>query len=104
MNFTRRLLHQCCVTLFTRSNCSLCDNAKKALSDAWDKKPFNYHEINIMKPEHKKWRDLYEFDSPVIHISLSDKEMDRYELPPIKLMHRFSTQEILAQMEKLLNN
>ncbi|RKF56980.1 hypothetical protein OnM2_077020 [Erysiphe neolycopersici] len=64
-----------------------------------------------MKPEHKKWRDLYEFDSPVvshstrdIHICLSGQEQDRHGLPPIKLMHRFSTHEVLAQMEKLLKN
>jgi glutaredoxin len=61
-----RLLHQCRITLFTRANCSLCTNAKQTLSTVWDKRPFDYKEIDVMKPEGAKWKDLYEFDTPVV--------------------------------------
>jgi hypothetical protein len=61
----RLLQHACRITLFTRSNCSLCTNAKQTLSAVWDARPFEYKEIDVMKAEEKKWRDLYEFDTPV---------------------------------------
>jgi len=47
-------------------NCSLCTNAKQTLSNVWDVRPFHYTEIDVMKPDAKKWRDLYEFDTPVV--------------------------------------
>lgn len=61
-----RLLHQCRITLFTRANCSLCTNAKQTLSTVWDKRPFDYKEIDVMQLEERKWKDLYEFDTPVV--------------------------------------
>jgi hypothetical protein len=61
----RLLQHACRITLFTRANCSLCTNAKQTLSAVWDARPFDYKEIDVMKPEGKSWRDLYEFDTPV---------------------------------------
>lgn len=36
----------------------------------WDKRHFDYKEIDVMKPEEKRWRDLYEFDTPVVCIYL----------------------------------
>lgn len=65
MRATAFLYRQCVrLTLFTRSNCSLCDDAKGVLSKLWDKKPFEFDEIDVMK--HKKWKSLYEFDTPVV--------------------------------------
>jgi len=32
----------------------------------WDSRPFEYKEIEVMKPEEKRWKDLYEFDTPVV--------------------------------------
>jgi Glutaredoxin-like domain (DUF836) len=67
MHPTRRLLqHACRITLFTRANCSLCTNAKTTLSTVWDVRPFIYREVDVMTPEGKIWRDLYEFDTPVV--------------------------------------
>ena len=70
MQPTFRLLHACRITLFTRANCSLCTNAKKTLSDVWDTRPFDYKEIDVMAPEGKSWRDLYEFDTPVVGMTI----------------------------------
>lgn len=66
MHLSTTLFHACRITLFTRVNCSLCDQAKKTLSDVWNVRPFDYHEIDIMRPGYKNWRDVYEFDSPVV--------------------------------------
>jgi hypothetical protein len=36
------------------------------LSEVWDVKPFEFKEIDVMRPEEKNWRNLYEFDTPVV--------------------------------------
>ena len=66
MRATTRLLQSCRVTFFTRENCGLCTNARKVLADVWEKRPFVFSEIDIVKPEHKSWRDKYDFDVPVV--------------------------------------
>lgn len=58
----------CRITLFTRANCGLCTRAKSALSDVWDKRPFDYAEVDIIEPAHKAWRDLYDIDVPVVSL------------------------------------
>jgi len=35
------------------------------LSKVWDKRPFDYDEINVMDPGQDKWKAVYEFDTPV---------------------------------------
>lgn len=69
MQATARLLHSCRITLFTREHCGLCRQAKFVLSDVWDKRPFAFKEVDIISPESKGWRDLYEFDVPVVSLS-----------------------------------
>lgn len=59
----------CRITLFTRSNCSLCSDAKQVLSNVWDKRPFEYDEINVMEQSQEKWKDMYEFDTPVVSLT-----------------------------------
>lgn len=66
MRLTSRLLQSCRITLFTRETCGLCTQAKSVLSDVWDTRPFQYKEVDIMKPEAKGWRDIYDFDVPVV--------------------------------------
>lgn len=36
------------------------------LSGVWDARPFEFKEVDIMKPEAKGWLDLYDFDVPVV--------------------------------------
>ncbi len=67
MRPTIRLLQSCRITLFTRKNCGLCTEARSVLSDVWDSRPFVFDEIDIIKSDSKPpWRDLYEFDIPVV--------------------------------------
>lgn len=75
MRVTSRLLQSCRITLFSRENCGLCTQARSVLSDVWDQRPFAFKEIDIIKPESKAWRDLYEFDVPVVSL-LSRAETD----------------------------
>ena len=54
------------LTVFTRSNCSLCEDAKEVLSRVSSRRPFKLVEIDVMQPGQKAWKDLYEFDTPVV--------------------------------------
>lgn len=54
------------LTLFTRRQCPLCDEAKEVLSKVWDRRPFEYDEINVISVKHKEWKALYEFETPVV--------------------------------------
>ncbi|KAH8809773.1 hypothetical protein F5882DRAFT_96887 [Hyaloscypha sp. PMI_1271] len=101
----RLLQHACRITLFTRANCSLCTKAKQTLSEVWDVKPFEFKQIDVMRPEEKNWRNLYEFDTPVIHINSSKKSDELPELASQakKLMHRFSAEEVKAKMNVIEN-
>lgn len=91
---TRALLSQAVrVTLFTRANCGLCDTAKNTVAQLNKRKPFDYHELDIMVPGNKAWKDIYEFDVPVLHIqSVRTTGTDLSE--PKKLFHRFTEQEV----------
>ncbi|KAL2757562.1 hypothetical protein ACRALDRAFT_2097417 [Sodiomyces alcalophilus JCM 7366] len=102
MRPTMRLWHSCRITLFTRENCGLCIRAKSALSHVWDRRPFEYHEVDISAPDAKPWKDLYDFDVPVIHLSKASapKEDPQLVTKAIKLMHRFSPEEIQAKMDQ----
>jgi hypothetical protein len=54
------------MTLFIRQNCSLCTDAKDVMSKVWDRRPFEYTEIDVMAANQTKWKNLYEFDTPVV--------------------------------------
>ncbi|EAW07696.1 glutaredoxin family protein [Aspergillus clavatus NRRL 1] len=96
MLFTKALLSPARVTLFTRANCGLCDTAKQAVTQLHKRRPFDYSELDIMVSENKPWRDVYEFDVPVLHVQsvVKDQLSD-----PKKLFHRFTEQEV----EKLVD-
>ena len=54
------------ITLFTRPDCSLCGSAKSVLQKVAEKRSFDLKEINVMDSNQKKWKDLYEYDTPVV--------------------------------------
>lgn len=65
-----RLLQACRITFFTRDNCMLCTTAKQNLSAVWDTRPFVFKEVHVMNEDQKHWRDLYEYDTPVVRCPL----------------------------------
>ena len=64
--------HTARITLFTRANCSLCESAKTVLSNVKKTRGFEYNEIDVMESGQKQWKDLYEFDTPVVRLQLRD--------------------------------
>jgi len=66
MRLTPSLYQSIRITLFTRANCGLCVTAKSVLSKLQTSRPFTLREVDIVKPEAKPWRDLYDFDVPVV--------------------------------------
>ncbi|KAH6660259.1 hypothetical protein BKA67DRAFT_653454 [Truncatella angustata] len=102
MRATGRLFqHASRITLFTRENCGLCTQAKSVLSDLWDQRPFEYKEVDIIKSQQiPRWRDLYEFDVPVIHIAkaTAPEEQPQLSSKAVKLMHRFTVDEVQTKM------
>jgi glutaredoxin len=63
---TRQFFQACRITLFTRETCGLCAQAKGVLSNVWDQRPFVYKEIDVDKTEVKTWKELYDYDVPVV--------------------------------------
>lgn len=63
---TRLLQHTLRLTLFTHEHCSLCVDVKSVMSRVWDRRHFDYKEIDILASENSKWKKLYEFDIPVV--------------------------------------
>ncbi|KAF1951468.1 glutaredoxin 2 [Byssothecium circinans] len=91
-------LLQCRITFFTRSPCSLCDTAKTVVQNVKSKKEFEYREINVMEPGQEKWKDIYEFDTPVIHIDKSSAL--ETSTSALKLMHRFQEDEVIQKLDE----
>lgn len=84
------------LTLFTKSDCSLCDTAKARLAEVQKRRTVEYKEVDIMHEDNKKWFNAYCFDVPVLHVS---RVMHTYSKPDVvskekKLWHRFSEEEV----------
>ncbi|KAL9119654.1 MAG: hypothetical protein Q9187_003795 [Circinaria calcarea] len=98
----RLLQHTARITLFTRANCSLCETAKAMLRGLEKRRSFEYKEVDVMAEGQKEWRELYEFDTPVVHIQ---RVFHTYSEPNIitearKLMHRFDETQVEALIDE----
>ncbi|PHH53329.1 hypothetical protein CFIMG_002009RA [Ceratocystis fimbriata CBS 114723] len=110
--FASSILRQCRITLFTRATCGLCDSAKAVLTQVQEKRAFELQHVDLSaatgeketggeKTEMQMWRDLYDFDVPVIHVA---KASDPPESPSraakaVKLMHRMTPADVEAKMD-----
>ena len=54
------------LTFFTRPHCSLCTQAHHVLASVRRRRPFAYTEIDITAAGQASWRELYDFDVPVV--------------------------------------
>ncbi|KAK3672692.1 hypothetical protein LTR78_007504 [Recurvomyces mirabilis] len=103
---TRSLCQQALrLTLFTRQNCGLCRDAKVVLSGVRKKRDFGYEEIDVMTAGQQKWKDTYEFDTPVVHIDKSNAggKIGETTTKAKKLMHRFKEVELMSAMDEVGN-
>lgn len=92
---TRPLFGSARLTLFTRAGCGLCDTAKLAVLQVSKRRPFEYVERDIMQSDNQSWKDVYEFDVPVLHAQSVDKGPKEAELSDTrKLFHRWTEQEV----------
>ncbi|KAJ5587624.1 uncharacterized protein N7459_003389 [Penicillium hispanicum] len=93
---TRILFGQARVTLFTRAGCGLCDTAKHTVVQLNNRRPFEYVETDIMAPGNKQWKEVYDFDVPVLHVQSVENGLPRQaELSDArKLFHRWTEQEV----------
>ncbi|PFH57453.1 hypothetical protein XA68_15042 [Ophiocordyceps unilateralis] len=100
---SRRLLQACRITFFTRENCGLCAEAGATLSNVANNRPFVYVKVDLARPESRLWRELYDFDIPVIHISRASAEPEEVATASkaVKLMHRFTSAQIEAKMDQV---
>ncbi|KAI9557023.1 hypothetical protein GHT06_016819 [Daphnia sinensis] len=57
------------LTLFTKDECPLCDEAKMALmkSSLWNR--FIFQEVDIRRPENRRWFGMYRYEIPVFHLN-----------------------------------
>ncbi|OSS49639.1 hypothetical protein B5807_06107 [Epicoccum nigrum] len=94
---TPRLL-ECRITFFTRSPCGLCDSAKAVVQNVNKTRPLQYWEINVMEPGQERWKDVYEFDTPVIHIDKASAP--ETTTSSLKLMHRFKEEDVTELMDQ----
>lgn len=53
--------------MYTKDNCSLCDQAKTMLQKF--EGDFQLKEVDITEPENKRWFDKYKYDIPVFHFN-----------------------------------
>jgi len=53
------------LTLYTKVDCSLCDEALEKLQHL--KNRFHLEEVDILLPENKQWHQKYRYDIPVFH-------------------------------------
>ncbi|EXJ77804.1 hypothetical protein A1O3_10033 [Capronia epimyces CBS 606.96] len=93
------------LTLFTRANCGLCDVAKSRIVEFKKQRPVDYVEVDIMSPGQEKWKAVYDFDVPVLHVDKGAGKADSSNGPTLdaakKLMHRFTVQEVEAAVEEV---
>ncbi|KAL1996713.1 hypothetical protein VTN49DRAFT_7578 [Thermomyces lanuginosus] len=103
MRYTRYLLSPNTVrlTLFTRAHCGLCDTAKRTLSKIQQQRQIDYKEVDIMAPENKRWKDVYEFDVPVLHVEPAVQQNADSTRELRKLFHRFTEQEVEKAMDEI---
>ncbi|GMM58999.1 Mgp12 protein [Maudiozyma humilis] len=88
------------LTLFSKPNCGLCEEAKEILVDTLELPVFKgeklqekLNEVNINKDA--KWWKEYCFDIPVLHI---EKEGEPESL--VKIMHFFKEDELTEAIKK----
>lgn len=87
------------LSLFSKDQCGLCDNAKfvmEKVTSLDEFKKIHYETVDINKTENKEWWDKYCFDIPVLHIENKNKQDSL-----IKVFHRLNEEDIIDKIKKL---
>lgn len=72
-------------------------------SSSSGQKGAEYSEVDIMASEHQKWREVYDFDVPVLHFDrgLKPDETTTIYSAKKKLFHRFTTEEVRNAVDEV---
>ena len=97
--------HRTLVILFTRHNCSLCDNAKSVINNLSKKKAFDYQQVDVMASDQRQWKMLYEFDAPVVGSTPHEESAteSNLKLHVQRIVHTTSEPQIVPQARKLMH-
>lgn len=83
------------VTLFSKSNCGLCEDASNVMGKVLKSSPHvDYSVVKIDDPKNQEWWEKYCFDVPVLHI-----ERPTNEEPLVKVFHRLEEKDVLAKIK-----
>ncbi|CCH58805.1 hypothetical protein TBLA_0A10270 [Henningerozyma blattae CBS 6284] len=90
------------LTLFSKPNCGLCDNAKSAINITLEKPLYkendlkkNYKIVDISMEENKKWWDSYCYDIPVLHIEDKNSKESL-----VKIFHHITEAKLINNLKK----
>ncbi|KAF2211469.1 hypothetical protein CERZMDRAFT_43334 [Cercospora zeae-maydis SCOH1-5] len=101
---SRLLQHSLRLTLFTHDRCSLCVDAKGVMSRVWDRRHFEYREVDILADENARWNELYVHDIPVVHVDRTSTLATQHgetTAAARKLKHRFTEQQLEKVMDEV---
>ena len=79
------------LTLYTKEECSLCDEAKEVLQPHWHM--FKFEEVDIEEDGNEKWHDMYCYDIPVFHFN-----------GKFLMKHKVNTRLLLRKIKEFNNN
>jgi glutaredoxin len=74
------------VTVYTRSGCHLCDEAKQVVESVRRRAAFDYEEFDI--DSDPQLRELYNEEVPVI--AIDGKKAFKYRVTPAKLLKKLA--------------
>ncbi|KAJ2976016.1 hypothetical protein NUW54_g11639 [Trametes sanguinea] len=67
------------LTLFSGPNCSLCDTAKAELAKVRQQRPFELETINIQDPGQERWKRMYVYWIPALHVEGKEVAKGRWD-------------------------
>lgn len=70
------------------------------MSRVWDRRHFEYGEVDIKAADQAKWKHLYEFDVPVVHVERTGV-IGETSARARKLKHRFTEADLEALMDEV---
>lgn len=65
-------------------------------------RPLEYNQIDVMADGQEHWKNLYEFDTPVLHVQRVEYTYAKKDTisEAGKLMHRFTDSEVNQLLDK----
>jgi len=72
------------LTLFTKENCQLCEEALEEIREAGLSQKFTLSQVDIEEPENEKWFGLYRYEIPVFYFENKFLSKNRIDLEKLQ--------------------